>query len=83
MPAAQAELTADLRRHIYEAFGEMRPYDRERGHWVMNPEWFRELLLLRLEAPPSPSGVMRSLPVQLFGIPIEVRDDGGLPHLEI
>jgi hypothetical protein len=82
MTSPQTELTGDLRQHINETYARG---PRRNSCWVMNSEWFTEIL--HLEAPPSfaPSFTpgIASLPVTLLGIPIEVRDDGGAPHLEL
>ena len=80
MPAAQAELMADLRRHIYETACSHPAGQRAR--WVMNQEWVNECRKLELEAGRAFWNFDRRGEYML-GIPIDVRDDGGLPHLEI
>jgi hypothetical protein len=71
----QQELTAELRDHLDRAMA-----DGPRGagtRWVMSAEWLAECLLIDPWSP-LPTG----RPETMLGIPIEVRDDGGVPHLE-
>ncbi len=74
-------LDGDLKRHIYQARADGPLYD---SHWVMNLEWFNEVRRLEDSAGRvlSEPGLTVSAPVFLLGIPVEVRDDGGVPHLE-
>jgi HK97 family phage major capsid protein len=74
-------LAEDLKQHIYQTY-ENGP--RRDSHWVMNPEWFNACRQIE-----TPGGVMWhpdltvSAPEAMLGIPVEVRDDGGPPHLEL
>lgn len=63
-------LSDALREHLYRTFGDTPA--AERGHWVMNPEWLTECR--RLWSP--------SAGTALLGLPIEISDDGGAPHIE-
>ena len=72
----QQELGEALIEHLYATLD-----DKPHGvavKWVMNGEWETELhaAASSLGWQPSPR------PATLFGIPIEIRDDGGVPHLE-
>lgn len=77
-------LAGDLLAHLYEAMYAVLPRDRQDAHWVMTAEWFGECRKLRY--PPGRSFlVMPSLPdgtEWLFGLPVEVREGSGPPHLE-
>jgi HK97 family phage major capsid protein len=73
-------VAGDLKRHIYQAHADG---PRKDSHWAMNLEWLNEIRRLddnagRLVWHPSTA----SAPLMLLGIPVEVRDDGGVPHLE-
>ena len=73
-------LAGDLREYVYKAHADG---PRRNSRWVMNLEWLNELRRLddsrgRLYEP----GLAVSAPEFLLGIPIEVREDGGAPHLE-
>lgn len=70
-----------LVEHLHFCLSATEPSERRHARWVMNSEWYTECLGMRdsggrrLWAPEPP----REL---LFGLPVEVRDDGGVPHLE-
>lgn len=77
----QQELTGALRSHLCQERASNRGV---KSRWVMSLEWFRECQQLdavppgRLWYPPgTPVG-----PVTLLGLPVEIRKDGGVPHLE-
>ena len=73
-------LTEELRAHIYQAHADG---PRRASRWVMNQEWFSEVR--RLETGGSPlwhPSLNVGRPELLLGIPVEVREDGGVPHLE-
>jgi hypothetical protein len=79
MADPQTELIDDLHRHIYEAV-------RSRAGsgamcWVMNQEWVNECRKLEPEAGPAFWHFDR-VGEYMLGIPIKVREDGGLPHIE-
>lgn len=79
-PAAAAypdDLADDLRRHLYASMYAVHPAERQRSRWAMSAEWFAEVLKLAV-APPLPGAE----PV-LLGLPVEVRDGAGVPHLEV
>ena len=71
-------LAADLRKHIYQAHADG---PRKGSHWVMSLDWLNEVRKLhdndgRVIWEPG------LVSLGLLGIPVDVRDDGGLPHLE-
>lgn len=74
----EEELTRALRDYLYE----MHSYGPRKGsHWVMSLEWLKEVHKLDDRRPwdfPLPGA-----PETILGIPIEVREDGGPPHLEL
>ncbi len=83
LPAQPDSLTDDLRRYIYTM--EAAEPRGVKLRWVMNTEWLNECrklddsrgaMWVRLSSAPL------GTPEYLLGIPIEVRDDGGVPHLE-
>lgn len=77
----QQELTGALRSHLSQERASRRGV---KSRWVMSLEWFRECQQLdaappgRLWFPPLPADG----PVTLLGLPVEIREDGGVPHLE-
>jgi hypothetical protein len=76
-------LDGDLRRFLLEEMYRHPPAARRGAHWVMNGEWALECRKLA----GAPLALLPSMtpdgPEVLFGFPIEVRGDGGTPHLEI
>lgn len=73
-------LSEDLQRCLFEALEHATPGD----HWVMSPEWLAEVRKLA-DATGRPLWVPSfslSAPEHLLGYMIEVRKDGGVPHLE-
>ena len=76
-------LDGDLRAYLYRVCLET-PHDELSFHWVMSLEWLSEIR--RMEGghghPLHELGARVSAPEYLLGMPIEVRDDGGAPHLE-
>jgi HK97 family phage major capsid protein len=83
-------LAGDLREHIYRQVLETplaahgAVYDKLSFHWVMSLEWFKECRKLADAAGRAlwEPGQRISGPVYLLGMPVEIRDDGGVPHLE-
>ena len=74
------DLSGDLREHIYQTHANG---PRRDSRWVMNLEWFNEVRRIGdRQGPLYHPGLTVSAPEYLLGIPIEVRDDGGVPHLE-
>jgi hypothetical protein len=69
-----------LKRSICEAavVNAGRPVDELATRWVMSPGSFSEVRMA-FELPP-PDRVED--PWYLLGMPVDVRDDGGEPHLE-
>jgi HK97 family phage major capsid protein len=76
-------LAGDLRGHLYRTYLET-PHDNLVHYWVMSPEWLNEVRKLDDSAgrPLHEPGRAVSVPEYLLGMPIEVRADGGPPHLE-
>ena len=74
-------LSGELRSAIYETFAAVPYLERNLSHWVMNQEWVNECRKLELEAGPAFWHFDR-VGEYMLGIPIEVRAEGGLPHLE-
>ena len=72
-------LAGDLLRHLYDALGA-----RPRGDvcWVMNHEWFMEIRMLDNHgvAVWEPGRAISGLDL-LFGIPVAVQKDAGVPRL--
>lgn len=80
-PAAAAlpgSLADDLRRHLYASMYAVGPGARRQSRWVMFPEWLTEVRKLDY-APP----VVLGSPERLLGLPLEVREGSGPPHLEL
>ena len=74
MPAEP--LRPDLIRFILDAFYEIPPSRRWGYRWIMNQEWLDECR--KIAEPPRVADIY----LQLMGLPIEARPDGGVPHLE-
>lgn len=72
------DLSGDLLDHLFRMYYALDSEQRHKARWVMNDEWFlevRKLMPLR----PSP----KELPLTLLMRPVEIRPDGGAPHLEV
>lgn len=86
-PAAASHpdsLSDDLRRHLYESLYAVTPGERLGARWVMSGEWWRECRKMvgadgRVLWEPSWKHASSDV---LLGLPVEVRDGGGTPHLE-
>jgi hypothetical protein len=79
MTDVQADLAEDLRSHIYAAAcGRPRG---ERARWVMNLEWLNEVRKMELKDHSGAYLCKVGLGEFLLGLPVEVRADGGVPHL--
>jgi HK97 family phage major capsid protein len=79
----QTGFTDELRAYIFEANYLVPPAQRRTSHWVMNLEWFNEVR--RLDDRSGPmfwAAFAVTAPETLLGLPIEIREDGGAPHLE-
>lgn len=87
MATPQAELTEDVLRHVYITNASVSPAERRHSHWVMSLEWLNEVRRADLASQHGMywTGLGRDWvePERLLGLPIEVRDDGGVPHLEV
>jgi len=81
---ARTGFTEELRLHIYKELYAMPPAQRQAARWVMNPEWLNEVRCLddRGTGPFWVPGLQPSAVERLLGLPVEIRDDGGVPHLE-
>ena len=84
MYATRTGFAEELMAYIYEAHAMVPPAERRNSHWVMNLEWFLEVRDMAdsrgLIWQPS---VSVAGPETMLGLPIEIRDDGGAPHLEV
>ena len=78
-------LSAELMEHLHFWLGAVPAPERRRSRWVMSAEWLMECRRI-----PAPGGIYWTHlgrdwaePETLLGLPVEVRDDGGVPHLEL
>jgi HK97 family phage major capsid protein len=81
------DLSAELRAYLVDALYAHPAEFRRNAHWVMNPEWFSECRRMtdtdgRPLWEPSMECLYPEGPLMLLGKLIEVREDGGAPHLE-
>ena len=79
-------LADDLRRHLYESISAIDPGEGRgvRVHWVMTADWYTECR--KIGDPASgylwePSMTV-STADRILGIPVQIRDGSGPPHLE-
>jgi HK97 family phage major capsid protein len=83
----KAGLGADhLRRFLLTEIYSHKAADRLHARWVMNGEWALECRKLASDSGGSPWWTPPVNPdalSALFGFPVEVRKDGGVPHLEL
>lgn len=85
VPEGQAELAANLLRHLKQQVAAMvtasrgRPRDLE-AHWVMSRAWYREVRALRTN---GLSGALAWEPgiYTLYGYTVHVEDGAGVPEL--
>ena len=75
-------LAGDLQEHVYRIYANTSELDRERSRWVMNLEWLGECRKMPDVAGNPFYRPQPGIPEFLLGIPIEIRADGGAPHLE-
>lgn len=80
----QDTLSGDLYAYLVEAIYVHEPEARQGAHWVMNPEWLSECRQMTDGEgfPVWHPSMSLAGPDVLLGFPIEVRKDGGAPHLE-
>jgi HK97 family phage major capsid protein len=75
-------LGPDLYAHLVDTLYSVPAPARRCSRWVMNAEWMGEIRKMTgadgrpLWAPASDDLRL------LFGLPVEIRDGGGVPHLE-
>jgi hypothetical protein len=74
------DLAEDLRRHLHEALYAVDARGRRSSHWVMSAEWWNEVR--KLNHPGVWPSRYPGEPRLLLSLPVEVRDGGGVPHLE-
>lgn len=67
-------MNEDLAAFLFATWDAASPPERNRSRWVMDQEWFDEVRRV-LDAPPMMTDT------HLLGLPIEIRPDGGMPHL--
>ena len=74
-------IAADLKQHIYRTYANG---PRRNSRWVMGPAWFNDLRRMEDagDGVTYHPGLRVGSPEMLLGIPVEVREDGGVPHLE-
>jgi hypothetical protein len=77
----QGELHEALRDHLYRELASTPPSERRHARWVMNAEWLEEVHLLSLAMGEPPPGAGDGEET-ILGKPVDVRADGGVPHLE-
>lgn len=75
-------LADDLRKHLYWAM--VNPPPGSRYRWVMTMDWWNECRKIDTYSTLwHPGGRIPMVePDLLMGIPVDIRDDGGVPHLE-
>ncbi len=80
----QDTLSGDLYAHLLESIYVHEPEARQGAHWVMNAEWLAESRKITdaRGVPVWTPAMSPGGPQILLGFPIEVRKDGGAPHLE-
>jgi hypothetical protein len=76
---ATEPLAKDLYRYLVDHLYSKNPAERYRMHWVMDSEWARECETM---CGPGSDNALRMAHPTMFGVPVEIRDDGGMPHLE-
>ena len=77
-PPPVEPLAPDLWKHLMGELTGMALPARRDARWVMSAEWWDEVTDMARamgEMPPS-------WPRTLLGKPVDVREDGGVPHLE-
>ncbi len=78
------DLPGDLREHIYRTWAATPAAEHKVSRWVMSLEWFTECR--RLDGSSGRTlyepGIKVTGPEYLLGMPVEIREDGGVPHLE-
>ena len=72
-------LAHDLINHLYITHANTPAAERRNSRWVMNNEWWLETRPAVGVTPRWPPSVEVET---LFGLPVEIRADGGVPHLE-
>jgi len=75
---ASVELQQELYIYLLKELNDAHPRERHGCGWVMNREWWDEVR--KLSGHQAPVTVEGS--TYLLGLPTEIRDDGGVPHLE-
>ena len=77
--ADAGSLSEALREHLHRIYADTPVAERRSSRWVMNLEWFSEVQKLDnrsfWDGPPAPVE-------SILGLPLEIREDGGPPHLE-
>lgn len=76
-------LADDLQRHFYECLYAVAPAERGSSHWVMTADWYLECRKMASGYLPTVLwNPATSSELVLLGIPVQIRDGGGPPHLE-
>ena len=77
-PPSAEPLAKDLYRYLMDHLYSKPPAERRLMHWVMDTEWWQECEKITNEPlPVHGNGV-----ITMLGLPVTVKDDGGVPHLE-
>jgi hypothetical protein len=75
-----AEMLRQLREQVHAGRDEVAPEMRRRSRWIMSPDWLDDIRALddggNFWWEPSEG------PALLLGLPVEMRRQGGAPHLE-
>jgi hypothetical protein len=69
-----SDLADELRDHIFAVYRETPVAQRRASRWVMDPEWLPDLRAIDTAGP--------AWPETLLGLPLDIREGGGPPHLE-
>jgi len=77
-------LGPDLLRYLLTILANMHPRERMGARWVMSPEWWLDCRNLADSSghPVVLPPVRLNDPECLLGLRVEIREDGGAPHLD-
>lgn len=78
IPAERDDFRENLIRHLYKTALEWAAQDRGPARWVMDAVWLDEVRKADEHGAVASAGSV----AYLLGLPLEVREDGGVPHLE-
>jgi hypothetical protein len=77
-------LAEELREHIIRTYSDTPAGQRRASHWVMDPEWVSDVRRVDDDRRSAfcPPPVPVTGPELLMGLPMEIREGAGPPHLE-